>query len=524
MSERNSLDRLIRIGWFTIVTVLIAHVGFVAFVRSYLPFGAGLLFSCAIALILPATRRRLAAHSIANRKPGPAIGSIAFLIAICGANVLILSARPSLPPIGPRAYVGASVITGEMDAPVISDAVVLVDEHRRITAVGQAASLTVPEGHTRIDLTGKFLLPGLINAHGHLMLPGQAAGGAPEMKRFAIPDWVAGMIGHVLASYPGKMIVFSMMKKNAEKTLRGGVTTLRTLGDPHFLDVTVRDEVAADRLLGPRVLASGPILCVTGGHAHQIGQVIDGPIEARKAVRNSLRHRVDQIKIASTGGVSDSHRLGEAGELQMTPEEIRAITDEAHRKSVLVAAHVESASGVKEALRAGVDSIEHGAELDEEAIALFLDNPNSLRGYTTLHPTLSVIAKPIELTEEIREDPALFILVSNGREVARRMTEGFEQAVAGGVKLGVGTDAGIVNHESVWMELKHLVSMGGLSNAEAIHIGTLGTAENIGIADITGSISVGKYADFLVVDANPIEDLSTLAEPRMVVAAGRIID
>jgi imidazolonepropionase-like amidohydrolase len=155
---------------------------------------------------------------------------------------------------------------------------------------------------------------------------------------------------------------------------------------------------------------------------------------------------------------------------------------------------------------------------------LFKNNPNSLRGYSTLHPTLSVGAGELVLTDEIRDDPVLFVLYSNGTEITRRITTGFQQAIANGVKVGVGTDAGMVRHDSVWMEMKYFVERGGLSNAHALHLGTLGTAESIGVAEITGSVDVGKFADFVVVDADPLEDLSTLAQPAMVVAMGRVFD
>ena len=418
---------------------------------------------------------------------------------------------------------GATIITGEPGAAVIPNGVVVVDASGRITSVGPAGAVPIPDGHDVVDLAGRFLMPGLINAHGHLLLNGRVPGEPHAPPNLLSSPLLRKAVFAFFRTYPGRRVVLRMMERNAERALRSGVTTLRGMGDPEFVDVALRRRIDQGRVLGPRLRVSGPLLVITGGHAHEIGLVADGPIEARRAVRYALSHEVDHIKISSTGGVSDSRRLGEAGELQMTPDEIAAITDEAHRKKLLVAAHAESAQGVKEALRAGVDNIEHGAELDAESIRLFKNNPRSLRGYTTLHPTLSVIAGDRKLTEEMAQDPALYIRFLNGEEIKEAMITGFRQALAGGVRIGVGTDAGLVDHGSVWKEMQYFVEVGGISRELALHLGTLGTAESIGLEGITGSVAPGKFADLLVVDKDPRRDLSTLARPRLVVTAGLII-
>jgi imidazolonepropionase-like amidohydrolase len=502
--------------------ILCVHYVFILLLSRHVSVPSLVLFLLAVACVVPTVRSRLLAL------PGLSRGWVrgfSFLLLLVPATSMQADAPVRAEPRAPHAFVGATILSGHRDAAPIVDGVVLVGADGRIVEVGLASETRVPDGYTKIDLRGKTLLPGLINAHGHLMLgSSRVPGEPPNLGRFALPDWLAAVIGFVLDSYVGDRVVLWLMERNAEVALRGGVTTLRGLGDPNFIDVELRSRIESGLAIGPRILAAGPLLCVTGGHAHQIGQVIDGADEARRAVRNSLRHQVDVIKIASTGGVSDSRRIGEAGELQMTPEEIAAVTDEAHRKNVLVAAHAESAQGVLEALRAGVDSIEHGAELDAEAIRLFKQNPKSLRGFTVLHPTLSVGEGAAVLTDEIRNDPVVWVMYVNGQEITRRMRTGFRQAVESGVKIGVGTDAGLVSHGSVWMEMALFVSRGGVSNADALYMGTLGTAEGIGVEDVTGSIDVGKYADFLVVDGDPLRDLATLADPAMVVASGRIYD
>jgi imidazolonepropionase-like amidohydrolase len=479
------------------------------------------LFFAATALIVPASRRQIARLSGLERRWLRALVFVVLLVAASGLQQL--GDRADVVH-GDYAFIGAHVINGEREAAIVRDAVVLVNRAGRIVAVGPRDSVKVPDGYEEIDVAGRYMVPGLINAHAHLMLTGRPPGEPAQLGRYAISDAVGKLILSLLKTWPGEQFQLSIMKKNALRALRGGVTTVRGLGDANWMDVRLRDMIDDGHLLGPRILASGPIICVTGGHAHQIGQVVDGPIEARRAVRNALAHRVDHIKIASTGGVSDSRRLGEAGEPQMTPAEIAAVTDEAHRKNMLVAAHAESPRGVLEALRAGVDNIEHGASLDKEAVALFLNNPRSLRGYTTLHPTLSVLAGPLVLTDVLDADPRLQIMYANAKQVKEEMYSGFETAIARGVKIGVGTDAGIVSHDAVWREMTYFVEHGDIPNELALHIGTLGTAESIGLDKRTGSIEVGKSADLLIIDGNPHVDLAALGRPVLVVTRGVIVE
>ncbi|MCP5069523.1 MAG: amidohydrolase family protein [bacterium] len=517
MPDRSITRRLTFLLALTLCTLLLVHfVAMFLLVRN--PSNSAvvvMLLACALAI--PRLRRV------------PVLGrcwlrtSLALTLML-SATALLGTGEGGVPEREKTAFIGATLITGVRGAAPIPRGVILVGADGRIEAVGDELSTRIPADYRRVDAGGRFLVPGLINAHGHLLLSGREPGEPIDLERMAMPAWLMDSAAAFMQTYPGRRLSIWQMERSAARALRGGVTTLRGLGDPSFGDVEVRKRIQSGQAIGPRLLASGPVLCVTGGHAHQIGQVIDGPVEARRAVRNALHHQVDQIKIASTGGVSDSRRIGEAGELQMTPAEVEAVTDEAHRKNVLVAAHAESAQGVLEALRAGVDNIEHGAELDAEAISLFKHNPKALRGYSTLHPTLSVIGGDLEITEAVRQNPALFVMVSNGSEIKRRMITGYRQALAAGIKIGVGTDAGIVRHDAVWKEMQYFVEIGGLSRQEALHLGTLGTAQSIGVSAITGSLEAGKSADFLIVERNPLEDLSALRAPGTVVASGVIYE
>jgi len=500
--------------WLLRVTIALLALHFV--------FAWLLALGVSVLAVLAFLAAILLATPLAARVPGIGSGlprAFALVALLVLANVWLSAGDRETIARVPLALVGATVLTGERGVDPLPNAVVLVDGDGRISAVGDSSTL-ISDGHDVHDLSGRFLVPGLINAHGHLVMNGGVPGETREMPALFSVPWIGELIFAVMSTYAGERIASAMMIDNAQAALRSGVTTLRGLGDPGFLDVALRDRIAAGEVLGPRLLVAGPILAITGGHAHQIGQVFDGPDEARRAVRANLAGQVDLIKIASTGGVSDSRRLGEAGELQMTPAELEAIVDEAHRKNILVTAHAESEQGVLEALRAGVDNIEHGAELGPEAIALFRDNPNSLRGHTTLHATLSVVAVAREVNDDVRGDRFRYIMTMNGNEIRERMLTGFRQGVAGGVKLGVGTDAGIVDHGSVWMEMKYLVEIGGFSNAEALHIGTLATAESIGVDAFTGSIAPGKFADLVVLPSDPLVDIHAFAEPERVFVAG----
>ena len=512
MSDRSTVTILGRWLLRVVVLVLALHFVFGLVLANRVSPPAALAFLIALALALP----------IARQLPflgRPGVRGACLILLLLAANVWLSSGDREDLQRQAMAFVGATILTGQLDAAPIANGVVLVDADGRISRVGDS-SVQVPAGHELLDLTGKYLVPGLINAHGHLMLNGGVPGEKAALPAILSTPWLANAVFAFLQTYPGKRVVLEMMERHVQLALRSGVTTLRGLGDPLFLDVELRDRIAAGRLLGPRLLVAGPILAITGGHAHQIGQVFDGADGARRAVRLNLSRQVDLIKIASTGGVSDSRRLGEAGELQMTPEELAAIVDEAHRKNVLVTAHAESAQGVLEVLEAGVDNVEHGAELSARALALFRNNPKSLRGYTTLHPTLSVVARARELPEAAEGNRILQIMTINGNEIRRRMIRGFQQAHEGGVKIGVGTDAGIVDHGSVWMEMTFFEEFGGISRARAIHLATLGTAESIGVAEITGSIEAGKYADLVVLDRDPLEDLAAFSAPSLVVARG----
>jgi imidazolonepropionase-like amidohydrolase len=251
-----------------------------------------------------------------------------------------------------------------------------------------------------------------------------------------------------------------------------------------------------------------------------MAHIADSKVEIRKAIRKNLREKVDFIKILSTGGVMDARAIGEAGRPQMTVEEIKTACFEAHRGNLLVATHCESTKGIQEALEGGVDSIEHGAEITENLVSKFKNNPNSLRGYTVLTPTLSAGMGIATLPKE--DTKLTYEKHENAKIVAKEMIIGLQKAYESGIKLNLGTDASVPysTHYEVWKEIKYWTHYTEMSLQEAIYHATLGNAENLRIDEITGSITEGKFADLQVVPDNPFENLDTLGQVSMVFMKG----
>lgn len=400
---------------------------------------------------------------------------------------------------------------------VIRDANLVVNSQGIIESAGAGA--TIPEGYRIIDGTGRFVLPGLINAHAHLFADGR------RMPSYLTSETAEAALLAVLHSPVGKLILDRRTRTNVQTQLHSGVTTIRSLGDVRYEVVRARDAISAGKYPGPRLIPAGPLLAVSGGHgAPQIALVSDNPWDARKNVRLNLRKGTSAIKIAATGGVTDARAIGEAGRPQMTVEEMRAICEEAHNAGVLVAAHAQSAEGITRALRAGVDTIEHGASMTPEMIELFLDNPNSLHGTSALVPTITACLPLVTL------DPSVTGINRIGRANAElvweEMLSGISSAVENEISLGFGTDSALtyVTHYGAWREMDYAVRYAGLTPAQVLHSATGTNARILGLEQTTGALEPGLEADFVVVRENPLENLRTLEHPVMVSARGQLIE
>lgn len=417
------------------------------------------------------------------------------------------------------AIIGADIVTGDRAGTVLADQTVLVDTSGTITAVGPRADVAVPAGHRRIEAAGRHLTPGLINAHAHLFSDGK------PLPAFMTSESMESAVAWFLHSPLGKPLLDSRTKKNVVTQLNSGVTTIRSLGDARYEVVRARDAIEAGTYLGPRLFPSGPLLAVSGGHgAPQISLISDNPWDGRKNVRINLRKGVTAIKIAATGGVTDARAIGEAGRPQMTEAEMTAICEEAHTAGIVVAAHAQSAEGIAACLRAGVDTIEHGAHMTDEIIALFKDNPRSLRGHSTLIPTLQACLPLVKLDRKVTGVNE--IVKANAEMILDEMLAGIADALANDIEIGMGTDSALtyVTHYNTWRELDFLTRHGGMTPAHALHAATRVNAGVLGVSDTTGSIEVGKAADLVLLNANPLDGFRAFDAPVLVAARGHLIE
>jgi imidazolonepropionase-like amidohydrolase len=396
----------------------------------------------------------------------------------------------------PFALVNVSIVTGDADGTVLPGHNVVVGASGKIEQVGPTAETPAPPRYRLMDVRGHFLVPGLINAHAHLF-----SNGLP-LPPFLVKESTATLVAKLGRSPIGRRLFKKRAKTNALIQLHSGVTTIRTVGDTGYEVVDVAAEIDQGEYLGPRVLASGPLLAITGGHgAPQIALTSDSPWDARRNARKNVQRGVKAIKISATAGVTDARAVGYAGRPEMTEEEMTAICDEAHNAGIRVAAHAQSAAGIHASLRAGVDTIEHGARMTPEILGLFLDNPRSLNGSSALVPTLLVCLPLVKFDQ--KTTGASDIVKANAAMVLDEMLQGVNDA---------------------WREMDLLVRYGGLTPAQALNSATRTSAEILGLSDVTGSIEAGKDADLVLLDANPLDGFRAFVDPRMVSARGAVID
>jgi imidazolonepropionase-like amidohydrolase len=389
--------------------------------------------------------------------------------------------------------IGASLIDGSGGDP-LPNATVVVDGPliREVAAGGQPT--TAPAGATVVDCSGMTIMPGMVDCHFHGIYRNASC---HEDYDFRLP-----LEESVLTA-----------AENARRILQAGFTTARDVGTRSLVAVTIRDAIARGVLLGPTLKAGGQIITSTGGlsdhyghwgcNAHALGRLADGPQEMIKAVREQVKYRVDNVKLEASGtGISTYS----SSTKQTTPEEdLRAGCWEAHRNGVRVACHAQGRDSIKNAVRAGVDTIEHGTFLDEEAVSLMLE-----RG-TVLVPTLSVF----ELY--VRRGPDVGVpdwVVEKFRGDLMAHMAGFRLAHESGVPIAVGGDAGhsFNPQEDVAYELE-LMTQHGMSPMEAIVAATANGARAVGRAGETGEVLAGMAADLLVIDGDPLEDIRILQDP-----------
>ena len=389
----------------------------------------------------------------------------------------------------------------------LRSAEVLLCEDGVITAVADEG--TDLDGYEVIDLHGGYAMPGLINLHVHL-----AGNGKPSAK----PRDNAALVRKILSNGLTRAVAYRMVCSYAKLELLGGVTTIRTVGGIADFDTRCRDDAQAGKILAPRILAANEGISVPGGHmAGSVAVAAHNLAEALAQLTKASVQRVDLVKLMITGGVLDAAEKGTPGELKMPPEMVKAVCDQAHAMGYPVAAHTESPEGVKVALENGVDSIEHGAKMDEETVKLYKEHGAFL--CTTISPALPYALFDTAVSGASEKDQY------NGRIVFDGIVESAKTALANGIPVGLGNDVGCpyITQYDFWRELCYFHKYCGVSNQFALYTATLRNARLAGVGDVTGSLEVGKSEDLIVTRQNPLEDLRALQHLELVACRGRVV-
>lgn len=370
---------------------------------------------------------------------------------------------------------------------VLDDRFITIDGER-IADIQPMSDFPASPSGTVIDAAGRTVMPGIIDCHVHLSIDGDA-----------------DPIGQVLADSDG--LAALRMAANANKTIAAGITTVRDLGAKNHVDFAFRRAVE-DGLhrASPRLVLSGRPVTMTGGHCWQFGRQADGPDEVRRAAREQIRAGADCIKLMATGGILTQGN--EIGAAQLEEAEMRAAIEEADKAGKLSAVHAHGASGIKNGLRAGVQTVEHAYFLDDEGIQMMLD-----RG-AWLVPTAAAVGLVVDKGLEAGISAHVVEKAQSAIESQRATCRKAWQA---GVRIAMGTDAGTPynRHGENAQELAAMVDV-GMSPMEAIVASTLKGAQLLGLDDRLGTIESGKAADLLIVESDPLADISILRDPKRI--------
>ena len=353
------------------------------------------------------------------------------------------------------------------------------------------ANIAVPEGAKVVDLGGKTMLPGIFNCPVHMC---SAAG---NRRREQVSDASAAIRGI----------------KNLRTLVNSGVTYIRDAGSPHYIDIDLHEAQLRGDIVAPEMQTAGRCICMTGGHGHDSGREADGPDDCRKAAREQLKAGATWIKVMATGGVMT--KGVEPGSPQLTEEELRAAIEEAHKAGAKSFTHAQGMTGIKNALRAGVDSIEHGFFMDDwcfdfmkEHSVFFVPTlaaPYWIKVNGTAAGIPDYMVRKVENTIEAHQDT-------------------FRRAHKAGVKIALGTDAGTpFNKYDLTCYECVLMVENGMTPMEAIQCGTINAAELMSVDATHGSITPGKRANFAIFEEDPLEDIHALLNCAMTVIGGEVV-
>jgi imidazolonepropionase-like amidohydrolase len=417
------------------------------------------------------------------------------LVVVCSLGVCGLGAQTA--PVAGRTLLRAGKVLDVHTGKETAGQTIIVTGDR-ITGIAATASTPAQAGDKEIDLTGDTLMPGMIDVHTHLTM-------APNFDPY-----------YELTMTPGKEAIIGVM--NAKTTLEAGFTSVRNVGAGGFTDVALRDEINNGDVPGPHMQVSGPALGITGGHMdenllpqqyHVSGEgVADGIPAVQHMVRENIKYGADLIKIGASGGVLSKGDDPQAS--QYTREEMIAICADAHRLGRKVAAHAHGAQAILWATEAGVDSIEHGSYIDDASIkamkahGTYLVPTSYLYDWYKEHGDLPVYYKQKMI------DTAS---VARGNH---------KRAIAAGVKVALGTDSAVYPHGLNAHELEVYVTAYGMSPLAAIQSTTVNAADLMGWTEKTGSLDVGKWADVIAVQGDPMQDVKVLQNVAFVMKGGKV--
>jgi imidazolonepropionase-like amidohydrolase len=384
--------------------------------------------------------------------------------------------------------------------------IVVADE--RIQSIGPASAITIPAGAAVVDLSHATVLPGLIDCHTHL---GARADRYDEIYNFKDTPFQSAFAGVV----------------NARRTLEAGFTSVRDVGSLPFLAVDLRNSINEGLIPGPRIVASGPAITITGGHGdlnnfspqtrvtmfpeERDFSIADGVDQVRHVVRAQVKYGVDVIKILASGGVLS--KGDSPGAPQFTFEELKAAADEAHMAGRKIAAHAHGTQAIKNAILAGIDSIEHASLIDDEGIRMAKDHGTYLD--MDIYNDDYILGKAVEFglpKENVEKE----------KMVGRVQRENFQKAVKAGARMTFGTDAGVYPHGDNAKQFFYMVKF-GMTPAQAIRAATSSAADLIGRAKDVGTIEPGKFADVIAATGDPLQDVRALEHVGFVMKGGEVV-
>ncbi|WP_416222326.1 amidohydrolase family protein [Sphingosinicella sp. LY1275] len=414
----------------------------------------------------------------------------------------MLLASAAAPATAETVVVTADRMVDVIGGRVVDEPVIVITDGRIASVVGRGGGRPmIPEGAKRIDLPGKTILPGLIDMHVHL--DSNPRYGGYSGLQFTDQFWTVQGVG------------------NAKAMLEAGFTTVRNVGSDNFADVAFKQAIDEGLMQGPRIVPGAHALSATGGHCDQTylppsfqakGKAVgDGAQELRTRVREQRKYGAEVIKVCATGGVFS--RNTEPGQQQLSEDELRAIADEAHQWGLKTAAHAHGAAGIKAAIRAGIDTIEHASLIDAEGIRLAKERGTWLAMdiYNTEY-TQAEGKKNGVLEDNLRKD----------REIAQIQRDGFRAAHKAGAKMVFASDAGVMPHGEVGKQFRVMTEY-GMTPMEAIQAATRNAAQALGRERDVGAIAVGRYGDIVAVDGDPLADIRQLETVDVVIKGGTVV-